>query len=84
MVDLRAARPEAHLEPVLGIDPGGDGLIEAAMLGLGLPIGAEADLVEGAGGRGGEDCGEGEESGAKREAAASIMRFPKRLIRCAL
>jgi hypothetical protein len=43
VVHLRPARPQIHLEPVSLVDAGGDRLIEATMLGLGLPIRAEID-----------------------------------------
>ena len=45
VVDLRSALPQRHVEPVPPVDPGGDRLVIAAMLGLGLPIRAKADLV---------------------------------------
>src|SRR5262249_36212871 len=43
VIDLRPALPQRHLEPVLPVDPGGDRLIVAAVLGLGLPVRPEAD-----------------------------------------
>ena len=43
MIDLRPALPQRDLEPVPPVDAGGDRLIVAAVLGLGLPVGAEAD-----------------------------------------
>ena len=43
MVDLGSARPQRHLEAVALVDAGGERLVEAAMLGLGLPIRAEID-----------------------------------------
>ena len=50
VVDLRPARPDGHLQAVFLVDPVGHRLIEAAMLGLGLPVGAEGDLIERPGG----------------------------------
>ena len=47
VVDLRSALPQRHVEPVLLVDAGGDRLVVAAMLGLGLPIGAEGDCFRG-------------------------------------
>ena len=46
VVHLRAARHDGHVEAVFRIGAVGDRLIEAAMLGLGDPIGAERNLVE--------------------------------------
>ena len=48
VVYLRPARPQIYLQPVALVDAGGDRLIEAAMLGLGLPVRAE---IDGFGGR---------------------------------
>ena len=47
VIDLRSALPQRHLEPVLPVNPGGDRLVVAAVLGLGLPIRAEADRFRG-------------------------------------
>src|SRR5262249_3866366 len=44
-VDLRAAHLDRDLEPLLLVEAGGLGLIEAAMLGLRVPAGEEGDLV---------------------------------------
>ncbi len=41
MVHLRPTLAEGHVEPVFLVDAGGDRLIVAAVLGLGLPVGAE-------------------------------------------
>lgn len=46
-----------NVEAVFGIGVVDDGMINAAMIGLGEPIGAEADFMEGIGGRGDGDCG---------------------------
>ena len=48
VVDLRPALPQRHVEAVPLVDAGGDRLVEAAVLGLGLPIGAEADRLRAA------------------------------------
>ena len=47
VVDLRAARADRHIQAVFLVDPVGHRLIEAAMLGLGLPVRAEGHLVQG-------------------------------------
>src|SRR5947207_9647988 len=47
MIDLRPARPQLHIKAMALVDAGGDGLVEAAMLGLRLPIGAEIDALGG-------------------------------------
>ena len=47
VVGLRAARHDRHVEPVFGVGSVDDGLIIAAVLGLGEPVGAERDLVGG-------------------------------------
>src|SRR5262249_18015307 len=44
VIDLWSALPQAHIETVLPIDPRGDRLIIATMLGFGLPVRAKADL----------------------------------------
>jgi len=46
VVDLRAARHDGHVEPVLAVSAVGERLVEPAVLGLGHPVGAERDLVE--------------------------------------
>ena len=51
VIDLRPARPEVHLKPVLLVDAGRDRLIKPAMLGFGLPVGAEIDRFGRAGAR---------------------------------
>ena len=43
MVHLRSSLPQRHFQPVLLVYPGGDRLVVATVLGLGLPVGAEAD-----------------------------------------
>ena len=47
MAALRAALHDGDLEAVLLVGAVGDRLVEAAMLGFGEPVGAEAHLVEG-------------------------------------
>jgi hypothetical protein len=56
VVDLRAAGDDLDVETAFGIGAVGDRLVEAAMFGLGQPVGAEGDLCQvgvgvGAGGR---------------------------------
>jgi len=46
VVHLRTAGHDRHVEAVLLVRPVRDRLIEAAVLGLGHPVGAERDLVE--------------------------------------
>ena len=46
VVHARAALPDGHVEPVFAIGAVGQRLVEAAVLGLGHPVGAEGDLVE--------------------------------------
>ena len=46
IVALRAALQDRHVKAVFAISTVGDGLIEAAVLGLGHPVGAKGDLVE--------------------------------------
>lgn len=46
MVGVGTALHNGDVEAVFGIGAVGDGLIEAAMLGFGDPIGREGDLVE--------------------------------------
>ena len=43
-VYLRAAFADGDVQPALGIQPFGQRLIEAAMFGLGLPVGDENDV----------------------------------------
>jgi hypothetical protein len=45
VVDLRAARDDLDVEAAFGVGAVGDRLVEAAMFGLGEPVGAEGDLV---------------------------------------
>ena len=68
VVHLRAARHDRHVEAVFPVGAVGDRLIEAAMLGLGDPVGAERDLVEllGEGGRGESRKGGGRERAARQ------------------
>ncbi len=47
VVGLRTALHDRHVEAVFGVGAVRDGLIIAAMLGLGEPVGAERDLVGG-------------------------------------
>jgi hypothetical protein len=56
VVDLRTARDDLDVETAFGVGAVGDRLVEAAMFGLGQPVGAEGDLCQvgvgvGAGGR---------------------------------
>jgi hypothetical protein len=56
VVDLRAAGDDLDVEAAFGVGAVGDRLVEAAMFGLGEPVGAEGDLCQvgvgvGAGGR---------------------------------
>ena len=46
VVHVRPARHDGHVEAVFAVGAVGERLVEAAMLGLRHPIGAEADLVE--------------------------------------
>ncbi len=46
VVHVRTARHDGHVEPVFAVGAVGERLVEAAVLGLGHPIGAEADLVQ--------------------------------------
>src|SRR6185437_7090637 len=46
MIHLRPALTQRDLQPVFLIEAGGERLVIAAMFGLGLPIGAERDLIE--------------------------------------
>jgi hypothetical protein len=50
IVDLRPAHAKGDIQPVPPIDTGRDRLVETAVLGFGLPVGGEGDLVEGGGG----------------------------------
>src|SRR5258708_35327485 len=56
-MDLRPAHLDRHLETVALVDSFGDRLVETAVLGLGVPVGHEHDLVGGmsAARRGAED-----------------------------
>jgi hypothetical protein len=45
---LRPALRDGHVEAVFLVSAVGEGLVEAAMLGLGEPVGAEGDLGEAA------------------------------------
>src|SRR5262245_20164408 len=45
-VDLRPTLPDRHVEAVAAVDARGHCLVEAAMLGLRAPVGAEDDTVE--------------------------------------
>ena len=47
VVHLRPARHDGDVEPVLAIGAVDQRLVEAAVLGLRHPVGAEGDLVEG-------------------------------------
>ena len=47
VVDLRSALPQRHFEAVLPVDPRGDGLVVAAVFGLGFPIRAKSDCFRG-------------------------------------
>ena len=59
----RAALDDLHVQAALGIKPFGQRLVEAAMLGLRLPVGDEADR---GGRRGGlQQCGEDRRSERK-------------------
>ena len=51
IVGLRPARHNGHVETVFGVCSIDQGLIIAAVLGLGEPVGAEGDLVGGVCGR---------------------------------
>ena len=78
VVHVRTALHDRHVEPVLAIGAVGERLIEAAVLALRDPVGAEGDLVErlGGGKRPGECC--------ERIAPGSIPRLCRsrtRLIR---
>ena len=44
-VHLRAAHLDGDVEPGLFVEPGRLGLVEPAMLGLGIPAGEKGDLV---------------------------------------
>ena len=46
VVDVRPARHDGDVEPVFLVGAVGERLVEAAMLGLRDPVGAERDLVE--------------------------------------
>ena len=46
VVHVRAARHDGHVEPVLAVGAVGERLVEAAVLALRHPIGAERDFVE--------------------------------------
>ena len=46
VVHVRPARHDGHVQPVFLVSAVGERLVEAAMFGLGHPIGAETDLVE--------------------------------------
>jgi len=62
-VDLRAAHLDGDVQPVLLVRAFGQGLVEAAVFGLGVPVRAEDELVGGRGGLGvgleGQDQGQG-------------------------
>ena len=47
LVHLRPALADRDVEAVLGVDAGGHGLVEPAILGLGQPIEAERDPIGG-------------------------------------
>jgi hypothetical protein len=52
VVDLRAAGDDRDVEAAFGVGAIGDRLVEAAMFGLGQPVGAEGDLSQVLGGGG--------------------------------
>ena len=72
VVGIRSARQDGHVEAVFAIGAVGERLIEAAMLGLRHPIGAEGDLVERLRGRR-PDC-----AAANRPSHARVNRKPWR------
>ena len=51
LLTLRAARHDGDVEAVFLVGAVGDRLVEAAVLGLGHPVGAERDLVQRLSGR---------------------------------
>ncbi|MNV93807.1 hypothetical protein D3C71_1885380 [compost metagenome] len=57
----RTALLDFNIEAVFGVGAVSDSLIEAAMIGLGEPICAETDFIEGIG-----RCGEGDRRNRKR------------------
>ena len=69
VVHARAARHDGHVEPVFAVGAVGQRLVEAAVLGLGHPVGAEGDLVErlsrGRAGRARHRDGDSRQCGAK-------------------
>ena len=46
VIGVRAARYDGHVEAVFPVGAVGQRLVEAAVLGLGHPVGAESDFVE--------------------------------------
>ncbi len=78
VVGLWAARQDRHIKPELGVGPVDDRLVEAAVLGLGQPIGAEGDMIGGA--NSGERCtpgeGEGEDPADESHAVSPELKLP--------
>jgi hypothetical protein len=76
VVDLRAAGDDRHVEAAFRVGAIRDGLVEAAMFGLGQPVGAEGDLIRScAAGASGERGGQ-----ARRKDVRSMGGFSPKVV----
>jgi hypothetical protein len=79
VVDLRTAGDDLDVEAAFGVGAVGDRLVEAAMFGLGEPVGAEGDLESGLARRG---AAASAAASAKKGRAKHFRSSPRRWLLC--